>query len=211
MQHTKIPQDLHIHTVFSTRDSSIVEAQTIELVAQVRHAEIMGISDHFDHIADTDEYINIVHQYGFYAGTEVDGGKWASEAVNVDFDYYIQHTRNKAEDYKGLENLLATGKPVIVPHPITLETDLRKVPGECYIEINNRYVWRNDWQSYYLPFLNQFSFVFGSDAHQPHWLNQNIARMVGQQLGVKERILFPPFEDTDEHQDKTTLKVAFAG
>ena len=47
------PQDLHIHTVFSDQDSSVVPEQTPELVARIAHAQVIGISDHFEHFADT--------------------------------------------------------------------------------------------------------------------------------------------------------------
>jgi hypothetical protein len=31
---------------------------------------------------------------------------------------------------------------VIVAHPTAFDTDLGRVPSECLIEINNRYVWK---------------------------------------------------------------------
>ncbi|WP_419660696.1 uncharacterized protein Dvar_10950 [Desulfosarcina variabilis str. Montpellier] len=43
-------QDLHIHTTYSATDSVIVPEQTIELVAAVRHARVVGISDHFENL-----------------------------------------------------------------------------------------------------------------------------------------------------------------
>ena len=36
------PQDLHIHTVYSDRDSSVVPEQTLELVARIAHARVIG-------------------------------------------------------------------------------------------------------------------------------------------------------------------------
>jgi histidinol phosphatase-like PHP family hydrolase len=101
-----LQQDLHIHTTYSTGDSSVVPEQTVALVAAVHHARTVAISDHFE------------------------------------------------------------------------------------IEINNRYVWRTDWKQYYGPFKERFRFVLGSDAHQPNWLGQSIARYVAAQLGVKEHLVF---------------------
>jgi len=40
-----VAQDLHVHTVFSHGDGAIVPEQTVELVAAVGHARILGISD----------------------------------------------------------------------------------------------------------------------------------------------------------------------
>ncbi|MCP4403894.1 MAG: hypothetical protein GY801_42135 [bacterium] len=186
-----LTQDVHIHTIFSTGDRSVVEAQTAELVAQVKHADVIGISDHFEHIVEQlDEYRKSLAPHGFSVGTEVSAGHWAAEAAACDFDYYIQHTHDRQEDYDGLETLLATGNPVIIAHPMEMGTDLTRVPRECYVEINNRYVWRRDWRAFYTPFSNSFRFVFSSDAHQPHWLSQHIARFVGQQLDITETLLF---------------------
>jgi hypothetical protein len=33
--------------------------------------------------------------------------------------------------------------------------------------------------------------VIDSDAHQPHWLNQHVARRVAHKLGIAETLLFP--------------------
>lgn len=49
-----IPQDLHIHTVYSVGDSAVVKEQTIDLVKQIRHASIIGISDHYEYLVDED-------------------------------------------------------------------------------------------------------------------------------------------------------------
>jgi hypothetical protein len=81
---------------------------------------------------------------------------------------------------------------VIVAHPNALNTNLDRVPPECLVEINNRYIWRCDWRSYYGPFVDRFEFVMSSDAHQPNWLNQTVARYVATQLGVREKLLFGP-------------------
>jgi len=86
-------QDLHIHTTFSCDDPSMVEAQTPEMVAQVKHAEVIGISDHFEHIVEhLDAYTTTVAHYGLHVGTEVNGGHWAAEAAVGGLDYYLQHT-----------------------------------------------------------------------------------------------------------------------
>jgi hypothetical protein len=69
-------------------------------------------------------------------------------------------------------------------------TNLDRLPPECLIEVNNRYVWRNDWRAKLGPYVNRFRFVIDSDAHQPNWLNQNVARYVARELGIKETLLF---------------------
>ena len=93
-------------------------------------------------------------------------------------------------NYKGVDKLLNTGKPLIIAHPLAMGTDLNKVPSECYIEINNRYIWRFDWKKELSKFVNSFKFVFSSDAHQPNCLNQNVSQYVGEQLGIKETKIF---------------------
>ncbi|MFP4619931.1 MAG: PHP domain-containing protein [Bacteroidales bacterium] len=187
----RIPQDLHIHTTFSHLDSAVAEAQTPEFIARIDHAKIRGISDHFEHFYERfEEYYITLKQYGFYVGTEVDGSEYTWKAANLDFEYYIYHCRNHPVEYRGIETLLETGKPVIIAHPMVLDTDLNRVPPECYIEINNRYVWQNDWKKRLAPFTGRFRFVIGSDAHQPNWLNQNVARYVAGKLNIQETCLF---------------------
>ncbi|UCF99738.1 MAG: hypothetical protein JSV89_09410 [Spirochaetaceae bacterium] len=186
----RLPQDLHIHTIFSRSDSAVVPEQTVELVAAIAHARIIGISDHLESIAeDFPTYADTVRACGLLVGTEVNGADWLREAEEVDVRYYVYHCRDRGEDYRGAERLLATGKPVIIAHPLVLETDLRRVPPECLIEINNRYTWRNNWRTL-RPFVGSFLFVFSSDAHQPHWLNQNVARYAARELGIRETLLF---------------------
>jgi histidinol phosphatase-like PHP family hydrolase len=187
-----LQQDLHIHTTFSTSDSAVVPEQTVALVAAVRHARTVGISDHLDSLVEGrfDAYNREVRQAGLRLGVEVDGHRWAAEAKRYDVDYYIVHCRDQDADYRCLEILLATGKPVIIAHPNALGTDLGRVPAECLVEINNRYVWRSEWASYYGPFKERFRFVIGSDAHQPNWLGQAVARHVAAQLGVQEHLVF---------------------
>ena len=43
---------------------------------------------------------------------------------------------------------------------------------------------------FYGPYLDRFSFVLSSDAHQPNWLNQTIARHVANSLGIDEYEVF---------------------
>ena len=188
-----VPQDLHVHTVFSVGDGAVVPQMSIEFIASIGHADVRGISDHFEYLRGEifEDYASEVRKYGFYLGCEVNDSSDACEAINYPYDYYIYHCRDKESEYRGTEVLLSTGKPVIISHPMAMGADLSKVPAECYIEVNNRYVWRDDYLSYYSPWLNKFSFVFGSDAHQPNWLNQVIARKVGHEIGIKESILFP--------------------
>ncbi len=187
-----LPQDLHIHTTFSRHDSAVVPEQTVELVASIGHARVIGISDHFESIADEfPAYRDTLRARGFRVGTEVNGADWAGQAARVEAEYYIYHCRDSAADYLGAERLLDTGKPVIIAHPLMLETNLRRVPTGCLVEINNRYVWRSNWFEALKPFVPLFSFVIGSDAHQPHWLNQGVARYVARVLGVEETLLFP--------------------
>jgi hypothetical protein len=185
-----LPQDLHIHTTFSRDDGAVAPEQTVQLVAAVAHARIIGISDHLESIVDDfPTYAETVRSYGFLVGTEVNGADWVAEAETVDAQYYVYHCRDRDRDYRGAERLLATGKPLIIAHPLILETDLRRVHPRCLIEINNRYVWRSNWEIL-RPFTASFSFVIDSDAHQPHWLSQNVARFVAGQLGITETRLF---------------------
>lgn len=185
-------QDLHIHTEFSYGDRAVIRGMNVEIISWLKHAKIIGISDHFEYLTGKryEIYKNEVKKYGFYCGTEVDGYKESVKAKNYDFDYYIYHCFNKDKDYKGARLLINTGKPVIIAHPYALGTDLNKVPEACYVEINNRYIWRSNWKKELLPFINKFNFVLSSDAHQPNWLNQEISIQVCTELGIKECIIF---------------------
>lgn len=186
-------QDLHIHTVFSHTDSSIVPEQTPELIAQVQHARVIGISDHWEALtANFEVYQQTLRQYGLYVGTEVDGGESVKEALKVHPDYYIYHCRDSEMDYKGVELLLTKQQPVIIAHPLMLETDLKRIPPECLIEINNRYVWRGFWKEKLKDAVSRFRFVLSSDAHQPNWLSQAVSGYVARELGVEETVLFEP-------------------
>ena len=187
-----LQQDLHIHTTYSTHDSAVVPEQTVAIVSAVKHAGIVGISDHFDSIVDGffEIYEKEIRQAGLKVGVEVDGHTWAAEAADTIVDYYIFHCRDRDADYHCLDKFLATGRPVIVAHPNMLDTNLNRVAPECLIEINNRYVWRTDWKQFYSPFKDHFKFVIGSDAHQPHWLNQTVAHYVAEQLGIQEHLVF---------------------
>jgi hypothetical protein len=187
----RIPQDLHIHTTFSRLDSAVVPEQTVALVAAVRHADVVGISDHLESIGEIfDTYADEVRAHGLRVGTEVNGAEWVRLAAQLRAEYYVYHCRDRSEDYRGAEKLLATGRPVIVAHPLVLHTNLERVPPQCLIEINNRYVWRDSWLEGLGPYVRRFGFILGSDAHQPHWLNQNVARYVARELGVRETLLF---------------------
>lgn len=197
-----LPQDLHIHTTWSRHDASVVPEQTPELVARVGHADTVGISDHFEHFAATDyaRYVDELTGLSLFAGTEVDGAAHAADAAALAFDYYIYHCRDAAAEYRGVETLLATGRPVIIAHPNLLGTDLSRVPPEALVEINNRYVWRVDWRAFYGPYREQFRFVIGSDAHQPSWLGQSVARRAAAELGIAETLLRPELEKWREQR-----------
>jgi histidinol phosphatase-like PHP family hydrolase len=186
------PQDLHIHTTFSVNDNSVLPEQTVEFISKVGHARIIGISDHFENLVDGrfSAYTAEVRRFGLKLGVEVDGHPWVDEAMKYEVDYYIVHCRDIDADYRSLDRLLQAEKPVIIAHPNAFGTNLDRVPPECLIEINNRYVWRNDWRSYYESHLTRFRFVISSDAHQPNWLGQAVARYAANELGVREHLLF---------------------
>jgi hypothetical protein len=169
----------------------VVAEQTPELVARVRHAQVLGISDHFEHLADDDyaDYVARVRALKMLVGTEVDGAASVDSAASLVFDYYIYHCRDRAVDYQGAERLLATGRPVIIAHPNALQTDLRRVSEDCLIELNNRYIWRCDWRAFYAPHKERFRFLISSDAHQPNWLSQAVARKAAAELGIQEQCI----------------------
>jgi hypothetical protein len=70
-----LQQDLHIHTTYLTSDNSVVPEQTVALVAAVKHAIIVGISDHFECLVngDFEGYEKEIRQAGLKVGVEVDG------------------------------------------------------------------------------------------------------------------------------------------
>lgn len=187
-----LPQDLHIHTAYSTGDSSVVDQQTIELIASVGHAQITGISDHIEYLGETifDKYMAEVRGHGFRLGAEIVNESYVDYALSLPLDYRVFHCYDNAACYKFAERMVETGRPLIIAHPMAVGTDLSRIPEGSIVEINNRYIWRGDWESFYRPWLDKFDFIFSSDAHQPHWLNQNVARHVGGCLGIKETILF---------------------
>jgi PHP family Zn ribbon phosphoesterase len=43
-----LPQDLHIHSTYSATDDYVVPQQTVSLIAAVKHARIVGVTDHFE-------------------------------------------------------------------------------------------------------------------------------------------------------------------
>ncbi len=191
MRPVPLPQDLHLHTSWSAGDPAIDEEQTVALVTAIRHARILGISDHFELIGeDFDRYAREVRAAGLWVGTEIDGHAYVDAALDAHCDYRVFHCYDRDADYRALERLVADGRPVIVAHPNALDTDLRRVPPECLVEINNQYVWRCDWRAFYGPFRERFRFVISSDAHQPHWLNQTVARYVAYELGLTETLVF---------------------
>ena len=186
-----LPQDLHVHTVFSRHDGAVVPEQTVELVARVAHAGVLGISDHLESLSDSfEEYARTVRAHRLRLGVEVNGAEWVAQAEGLQVEYYMYHCRDRAEDYRGAERLAASGRPVIIAHPNALETDLSRVSPDCLVEINNRYAWRHQGWKALAPFVGRFRFVIGSDAHQPHWLNQTAARFIAGELGVVETLLF---------------------
>jgi len=152
---------------------------------------VLGISDHLEYVGDDFAgYARTVRAHRLKLGLEVNGAEWVAAAEALPVDYYIYHCRDRAEDYRGAERLAATGRPAIIAHPQALQTDLQRVSPACLIEINNRYAWREQgWQAL-APFVQRFRFVIGSDAHQPHWLNQTAARFIARELGVRETLLF---------------------
>ena len=193
-----IPQDLHLHTFFSHLDRSVVPEMTPALIASIGHAQRIGISDHIECLTETfDEYAAAVRSLDLYLGIEVNGAEWVGHAFELPTDYYIYHCRDKSEDYRGAELLLGTNKPVIIAHPLLFETDISRVPRECYLEINNRYIWKSDFKKRFAPYLDGFNFVIGSDAHQPNWLGQNAARWAAEQMGIVETLLFPVNNNTE--------------
>jgi len=96
----KLPQDLHIHTTFSRHDGAVAPEQTVQLVAAIAHARVMGISDHLESIVDDfPTYAEAVRSHGFRVGTEVNGADWVGEAEAVEAQYYVYHCRNREKDY----------------------------------------------------------------------------------------------------------------
>ena len=194
-----LDQDLHVHTTWSTGDSAIVPEQTVELVGRLRHARVVGISDHFEYLADGayEAYERAVRSAGLKVGMEVNGHQWVPAALGARTnDYFVLHCFDDDKDYRAADRLLASGKPVIIAHPHALGTDLGRVSPLALVEINNRYIWRCDWQRYYGPHRDRFRFVLSSDAHQPNWLNQTVSRFVAADLGIQETLLFEP-DDPD--------------
>jgi hypothetical protein len=163
----------------------------VELVARIGHARLIGISDHLEHVGEAfEEYAREVRAHGLKLGVEVNGAEWVGPALALPVDYYLYHCRDRAEDYRGAESLAGSGRPVIIAHPNALQTDLSRVSPACLVEINNRYAWRDQGWKALAPYVGRFRFVLGSDAHQPHWLNQTAARFIARELGVRETLLF---------------------
>lgn len=64
-----LAQDLHIHTIWSSGDGAVVPEQTVELIAQIRHARVVGISDHFEYLVDgfIEAYVDEVRRAGLHS------------------------------------------------------------------------------------------------------------------------------------------------
>jgi hypothetical protein len=78
-----IPQDLHIHTTWSTGDGAIVPQQTIGLIARLPYARVAGISDHLELIGEDrfEDYRREVAGAGLRVGMEVNGHEWVRVAT----------------------------------------------------------------------------------------------------------------------------------
>jgi hypothetical protein len=153
---------------------------------------MIGISDHFEYLTDEATfsiYEKEVRSAGFRVGIEVSGYAFVQEAVKTNCEYFIYHC-SAEEDYPAIDHLLSTGKPVIIAHPLIMGTDLDRIPQECHIEVNNRYIWKSNWRERLGKYVHDFHFVIGSDAHQPNWLNQNVARYICREMGIRETIIF---------------------
>ena len=187
-----VPQDLHIHTAFSSGDRAVVPEQTVELIAAVRHARTIGISDHVEYLygSNFDRYAEAVRRRDFRLGVEIVDSRDVDYALSLPLEYRVFHCYDDERSYADAERLVESGRPLIIAHPMALGTDLGRLPPEAIIEINNRYIWRDDWRFFYSGWLEKFRFIFSSDAHQPNWLNQSVARHVGAELGIRETLLF---------------------
>ncbi len=108
-------QDLHIHTTYSTTDHSVVPEQAVTLVAAVGHAQVVGISDHFECLVNGhfESYTREIRGAALKVGVEVDGHPWVDQAVTYPVDDFVFHCRDQQADYRSLDRLLATGKAVI--------------------------------------------------------------------------------------------------
>lgn len=47
----------------------MVAEQTLDLLAEIRHADIIGISDHFEAIGDLAEYADTVRAHRFWVSS----------------------------------------------------------------------------------------------------------------------------------------------
>jgi histidinol phosphatase-like PHP family hydrolase len=165
----------------------------MELIESVKHAEITGISDHVEYLTGSafDAYSSEVKRRGFRLGAEIVNVEDVDFALSLPLEYRVFHCYDEDICYEAAGKMLESGQPLIIAHPMAVGTDLSRIPEGCYVEINNRYIWRGDWKAFFAPWAEHFQFVFSSDAHQPHWLNQNVARYVGKELGIRETLLFP--------------------
>ena len=201
-----LPQDLHIHTTYSSGDRAVVPGQTMELIASMKHAEVTGISDHVEYLTGSafDAYSSEAKSRGFRLGAEINNVEDVDFALSLPLEYRVFHCYDEDICYEAAGKMVESGQPLIIAHPMAVGTDLSRIPEGCYVEINNRYIWRGDWKTFFAPWAEHFDFVFSSDAHQPHWLNQNVARYVGKELGIQETLLFgSPAGIRDERAEKS--------
>jgi hypothetical protein len=96
----------------------VVPEQTVQLVARIAHARVLGISDHLEYVGDAfEQYAREVRAHRLKLGLEVNGADWVEAALALPVDYYLYHCRDRAEDYRGAERLAASGRPAIIAHP----------------------------------------------------------------------------------------------
>jgi len=68
---------------------------------------------------------------------------------------------------------------VIIAHPNALDTNLDRVPPECLVELDNRYVRRRNRWTFYGPFVDRLRFVISSAAlihREPLSLEEGVAK-----------------------------------
>lgn len=103
------PQDLHMHTTYSTGDDAVVPEQTVALIAAVKHARIVGISDHVECLVNGsfEAYAAEVRGAGLKVSIEVDGHPWVPQAAEREVDYRQEWWPSL--DFKGINPTVPTG------------------------------------------------------------------------------------------------------